>query len=90
MNEWITLLLIKSNSSRRSVFQERTWPPCKLTVAEAPRLFRRRSRGIPFLSLVSSTPAAVAVAVAVAAALLSLSPEVVFIFNSRNGVSSCL
>lgn len=86
MNEWITLLLIKSNSSRRSVFQERTWPPCKLTVAEAPRLFRRRSRGIPFLSLVSSTPAAVAVA----AALLSLSPEVVFIFNSRNGVSSCL
>ena len=84
----ITLLLMKSNSSPSSVFQERTWPPCKLTVAEAPRWFRRMSRDIPFLSLVNSIPTV--------AVLLSLSaaptppppPEVVFIFNSRNGVVS--
>jgi len=47
-------LLKKSNSPVRFVFQEITWAPNKLTVAEA-SLFRRMSWDIPFLSLTSST-----------------------------------
>lgn len=82
-----TLVLVNNNSSPRSVFHERTCPPCKLTwkshthnasinqiqksgwgswnwnrkswenvtVAEAPRTFRRTTCSIPFLSLITST-----------------------------------
>lgn len=51
----VTFVLANSNSSPRSVRHERTCPPYKLTLADAPRGFLSTTWRIPFLSLVTST-----------------------------------
>lgn len=53
----IALLLVNRSSSPLSLRHEVTWPPCKLTLAEAPCGFRRTIWSIPFQSFVNPTAA---------------------------------